>query len=188
MSASFCSPEGLSARGVPGGPPPSWSDVMKPSLWLLAALGGALPACRDTPTGVALLERTDSVQRQLSNGISRDQANAFFMGTFGWFRNPYVDRGDLTVRIGGEDRAYTGLVYERVMVRMNPADGYPCPLVRRTLVAWPKSWGPPWEFVTVTGADFTLPISRGDPGCEASSFHLPSRPIVTYLGPRSAHT
>jgi hypothetical protein len=144
-------------------------------------------ACRDAPTGAALLDMTDSLQRELATGMNKDKSRRFMSALWRWYGRPLA-HADIPVRVGREERWYTGFAYEDMRVRMDPNDGYPCPLVRRTLVAWvkkPKPTEGPWEFVTVSGADFDLPISRTGPFCRASLARNPSRPVVNYLGPNS---
>lgn len=137
-----------------------------------------LAAC-ENPTAPELVKGVDAIERDIvSDSASANGLRGRF-GGMAVLREQYLrDRGPnrLRVLIDGEEGLFEGIVLERVVVRMNRADRYPCPLVSKSLVGIDGTG----QAIYLSGGDFSATI--GAPGtCEiqpGSGTPSPWRPFM----------
>lgn len=102
----------------------------------LAALVGV--AVCERPTGPELLAKMDRAQSDLFSDTTAERLLSWrFGGGWGLIRllpNEQVDQ-NLVANVDGGDHRFKAFIFERVVVRMDPHDGYPCPLSMRSLMA-----------------------------------------------------
>jgi hypothetical protein len=142
---------------------------------LLAAL-----AC-ERPTGPELLERTERISRAVHDDPA---AVGRLWGMLGVPEgHPWLpELGWVRLTVDGRGREYRGFVVEMVAVPMDPNDGYPCPRVRRMLLAAEEGR----RGFSIQGADFAQPIGPWTwcPGSETpAGMHFwqpPVWPTVTF--------
>ena len=125
----------------------------------------AVTAC-ERPTGPELVERIDRAERDLLADTTAERTLAWRMGG-SWdlirlLPNGRVDANLLADIDGGEHR-FKAFVFERVVVRLDSRDGYPCPLMLRELLAIE---GGRQSFM-LKGSDFSKPIGN-NPYCEGN--------------------
>jgi hypothetical protein len=135
--------------------------------WLIIAVGSAsllAAAACDAPTAPELVERIDRVERDLlSDTTAERKLGGRFAGSWDLIRllpNGKVEP-NLQADIDGTEHWFKAFVFERVVVRLDPRDGYPCPLVMRELLAIE---GGRQSFM-LKGSDFSRPIGT-NPYCE----------------------
>ena len=116
----------------------------------------AAPAC-DRPSGPELLAKIDEVNRDLLSDTTPERAlTGKFAGSWDLIRllpNGGVER-NLLASIDGREHWFKAFVFERVVIRIDKNDGYPCPLVKRELLAIE---GGRLGFM-LDGSDFTQPV------------------------------
>lgn len=121
-------------------------------------------AC-DRPTGPELLARIDEVNRDLlSDTTGQRVLTGKFAGSWDLIRllpNGGVER-NLLASIDGKEHWFRAFVFERVVIRVDKNEHYPCPLVNRELLAIE---GGRLGFL-LEGSDFTQPV-RESSNCEA---------------------
>jgi hypothetical protein len=94
-------------------------------------------AC-ERPTGPELVARIDQFDRDLLSDTTGERILAGqFAGSWNLINllpNGRVDR-NLLASIDGKEHWFKAFVFERVVIRTDKNDGYPCPLVKRELLA-----------------------------------------------------
>jgi hypothetical protein len=124
----------------------------------------ALAGC-ERPTGPELIDRIDRAERDLLADTSQ-RAVGLRLGA-SWDLITLLPNGrddaDLLADIDGTQHRLKAFVFERVVVRLDPGDGYPCPLMFRELMAVE---GVQQGFV-LKGSDFSMPVGD-NPYCEGN--------------------
>lgn len=127
-------------------------------------------AC-DRPTGPELLARIDQAERDaLSDTTAERELGGRFAGSWDLVRllpNGGVEP-NLVANIDRGEHRFKAFVFERVVIRRDPLDGYPCPLVVRQLLAIE---GGRQSFL-LRGSDFSVPVKE-NPYCQQGG-HLPN--------------
>lgn len=133
----------------------------------LAAVAGmfAVAAC-ERPTAPELVAKIDRAEREMLSDTAAERALGWRLGA-SWdlirlLPNSRVDPNLLT-DIDGKEHWFKAFVFERVVIRLDPHDGYPCPLVLRELLAVE---GGRQSFM-LKGSDFSQPIGS-NPNCEGN--------------------
>jgi len=123
----------------------------------------AAAAC-DRPTAPELVARIDAAERDLlSDTTAERKLEGRFAGSWnlvGLLPNGRVDP-NLSADIDGVEHRFKAFVFERVVVRLDPNDGYPCPLAQRSLLAIE---GGRQSFL-LRGSDFNQPVGKGTHDC-----------------------
>lgn len=133
-------------------------------------------AC-DRPTAPELLARIDQVDRDLLSDTTAERVlTGQFAGSWnliGLLPNGRVER-NLMANIDGKEHWFKAFVFERVVIRADKNDGYPCPLVKRDLLAIE---GGRLGFL-LEGSDFTQSV-RESSYCDAypESFRPGAAPV-----------
>lgn len=124
-------------------------------------------AC-DRPTGPELVARIDQAERDmLSDTTAERKLGGRFAGSWDLIRllpNGRVDP-NLVANIDGGEHRFKAFVFERVVVRLDSRDGYPCPLMLRELLAIE---GGRQSFL-LKGSDFNQPVGE-DPYCQQNLY------------------
>jgi hypothetical protein len=130
-------------------------------LVILTALGG-VAAC-ERPTGPELLAKMDRAQSDLLADTTAERLLSWrFAGGWGLIRllpNGQVDQ-NLVANVDGSDHRFKAFIFERVVVRPDPHDGYPCPLSMRSLMAIEGGR----QALFLEGSDFSQAV-RENPYC-----------------------
>ncbi len=125
----------------------------------------ALAAC-EGPTGPELVARIDQAERDMLSDTTAERKMTWnFAGSWDLIRilpNGRVEP-NLLADIDGKEHRFKAFVFERVVIRFDPTDGYPCPLQHRELLAIE---GGSQGFM-LKGSDFSQPI-RETSYCEQS--------------------
>lgn len=103
---------------------------------MLAALVG-VAAC-ERPTGPELLAKMDRAQSDLLSDTTAERLLSWrFAG--GWELSRLLpndgDDQNLVANVDGGDHRFKAFIFERMVVRLDSHDGYPCPLSMRSLMA-----------------------------------------------------
>lgn len=125
----------------------------------------AVTAC-ERPTGPELVERIDRTEREMLSDTATERTLGYRLGA-SWdlirlLPNSRVEPNLLT-DIDGKEHMFKAFVFERVVIRLDPHDGYPCPLVLREMLAVE---GARQSFM-LKGSDFSQPIGS-NPNCEGN--------------------
>lgn len=125
----------------------------------------ALAAC-ERPTGPELVARIDQAERDMLSDTTAERKMTWnFAGSWELIRllpNGRVEP-NLLADIDGKEHRFKAFVFERVVIRFNQSDGYPCPLQLRELLAIE---GGSQGFM-LKGSDFSQPI-RESSYCQQS--------------------
>jgi len=136
-------------------------------LVILTGLGG-VAAC-ERPTGPELLARMDRAQSDLLSDTTAERLLSWrFAGGWGLIRlfpNGQVDQ-NLVANVDGSDHRFKAFIFERVVVRLDPHDGYPCPLTMRSLMAIEGGR----QAIFLQGSDFSQ-VVRENPYCGRSLYN-----------------
>jgi hypothetical protein len=120
----------------------------------------AVAAC-DRPTAPELLERIDQAESDLLSDTTAEHAlRQKFAGSWDLIRllpNASVEP-NLLADIDGRQHWFKAFVFERVVVRLDTGDGYPCPLMHRELLAIEERR----QVFMLKGSDFGQPIGDTD--------------------------
>ena len=124
----------------------------------------AVAAC-ERPTAPELVAKIDRAERDMLADTS-ERALGWRLGA-SWDLIRLLPNGrvapNLLTDIDGKEHWFKAFVFERVIIRLDPHDGYPCPLVLRELLAVE---GGRQSFM-LKGSDFSQPIGS-NPNCEGN--------------------
>lgn len=136
----------------------------------------AAAAC-ERPTGPELVARIDEINRDLvADSMAERRLGGKFAGSWDLIRllpNGAVER-NLLATIDGNEHWFKAFVFERVVMRFDPNDGYPCPLKHRELLAIEGGH----QGFMLKGTDFSQPV-REDTHCESGPANFRPGPAPT---------
>lgn len=143
----------------------------------LAVLVG-VAAC-ERPTGPELLAKMDQAQTDIISDTTGERLLSWrFNGSWQLIRllpNGQVDQ-NLVANIDGEDHRFNAFVFERGVVRLDPHDGYPCPLGERSLLAIEGGQ----QALFVQGSDFSKDVSEHQ-WCASNPYTQPHNGTSPFL-------
>jgi hypothetical protein len=132
---------------------------------LLITITLAVAAC-ERPTAPELVAKIDRAEREMQSDSAAERTLGWRLGA-SWDLIRLLPNGrvapNLLTDIDGKEHWFKAFVFERVVIRLDPQDGYPCPLVLRELLAVE---GGRQSFM-LKGSDFSQPIGS-NPNCEGN--------------------